>query len=126
MKTLEQLKKDLLTDGVIDAAEVKELESVLYADGTIDTDEAEFLFELNDAVSGKANDSSWNALFIRAICDYLLCDENTPGEIDSDEAAWLVAKIGADGQVDGVEKELLSALKAKAKSFPASLEALLK
>ncbi|MDO4460876.1 MAG: TerB family tellurite resistance protein [Bacteroidia bacterium] len=115
-----------MDDGVIDAAEVKELEDVLYADGSIDTEEAEFLFELNDAVSGKANDASWNALFVRAICDYLLCDEKTIGVIDDDEAAWLVTKIGADGQVDGVEKELLSAIKSKAKSFPASLDALLK
>ena len=126
MKTLDQLKNELLADGVIDAAEVKELEGVLYADGSIDTDEVEFLFELNDAVSGKANDASWNALFVRAICDYLLCDEKTPGEIDAEEAAWLVSKIGTDGQVDGVEKELLSTLKSKAKSFPVSLETLLK
>ncbi len=126
MKTLDQLKTDLLADGVIDAAEVKELESVLYADGTIDTDEAEFLFELNDAVSGNNNDDSWDSFFVKAICDYLLCDEKTPGEIDAEEASWLVAKIGADGQVDGVEKKLLSALKSKAKSFPANLDALLK
>ena len=30
MKTLEELKKDLLADGIIDADEVKELEEVLY------------------------------------------------------------------------------------------------
>ena len=55
MKSLEQLKSELLADGVIDAAEVTELETVLFADGKIDTEEAEFLFELNNAVSGKAN-----------------------------------------------------------------------
>ena len=52
MKTLEQLKKELLEDGIIDAQEVEELQAVLYADGVIDKDEANFLFELNDAVSG--------------------------------------------------------------------------
>lgn len=59
MKTLNELKKELLADGVIDAAEVVELKEVLYADGVIDKSEAEFLFELNDAVSGKNNHESW-------------------------------------------------------------------
>jgi hypothetical protein len=50
MKTLAELKKDLLADGIIDAAEVAQLKEVLYADGIIDKEEADFLFELNDAV----------------------------------------------------------------------------
>ena len=64
MKSLEELKKDLLADGIIDADEVKELEEVLYEDGVIDKDEADFLFELNDAVTGKANDPSWEVFFV--------------------------------------------------------------
>ena len=49
MKSLEELKKDVLEDGVIDAKEVQEIEKVIYADGKIDQDEADFLFDLNDA-----------------------------------------------------------------------------
>jgi len=123
---LEQLKKELLADGVIDAAEVEKLNEVLYADGVIEKAEAELLFELNDAVTGKDNDPTWNQFFVKAICDYVLCDEVSPGEIDAEEAQWLVEKIGADGQVDGVEKQLLVALKTQAKSFPEVLENLLK
>jgi uncharacterized tellurite resistance protein B-like protein len=59
---LSELKKSILADGVIDAAEVKQLRELLYADGKIDKEEAEFLFELNDAVSDKANHSSWDVL----------------------------------------------------------------
>jgi hypothetical protein len=125
MKSLEQLKNELLADGIIDAAEVKELKEILYADGLIDTDEAEFLFEINDAVSGKENDPSWETLFIDAISSYLLDDENSPGEIDEDEASWLYEKIKGDGQIDGTEKNLLLNLKSKAKSFPSNLESLL-
>lgn len=125
MKTLEQLKNELLADGKIDAEEVKELKDALYADGVIDKDEAEFLFELNDAVSGKDNAPEWKEFFKQAIADFLLKDENSPGEIDPEEAAWLKAKIAADGQVDDAEKELLVTLKAQAKSFPKSLEELL-
>ena len=125
MKSLEELKKDLLADGIIDADEVKELEEVLYEDGVIDKDEADFLFELNDAVSGKKNDPSWNKFFVQAISDYLLNDEKSPGVIDEDEGKWLVEKIGADGKVDGLEKELLVHLKKKAKKMPAVVTALL-
>ena len=101
------------------------MKEVLYADGIIDKEEADFLFELNDAVTGKANNASWDAFFVQAIADFLLKDEVSPGEIDKDEAAWLVEKIGADGQVDGTEKTLLEKLKAEAKSFPANLAAMI-
>jgi hypothetical protein len=125
MKSLEQFKNELLADGIIDLAEVKELKEILYADGVIDTEEAEFLFEINNAVSGKENDPGWETLFIEAITNYLLEDENSPGEIDEEEANWLYKKIKGDGQIDGTEKNLLVNLKSKAKSFPSNLESLL-
>ena len=62
--TLQELKADLLADGIIDAEEVVKLKEILYADGIIDKDEAEFLFEINDAVTGKDNAPSWESFFI--------------------------------------------------------------
>jgi uncharacterized tellurite resistance protein B-like protein len=118
MSILSELKKSILADGVIDAAEVKQLREVLYADGKIDKEEAEFLFELNDAVSGKNNDSSWEALFIEAITSFLLEDETSPSEVDEEEAKWLLAKIQSDGQLDKTERALLDNLKKKAKALP--------
>ena len=122
---LQEFKAELLADGIIDAEEVAKMKEVLYADGVIDKEEADFLFEINDAVTGKANDASWESFFIQAIANFLLKDEVSPGEIDENEAVWLVEKIGADGQVDGTEKALLEKLKAEAKSFPSNLAALL-
>ena len=122
MSTLSELKKSILADGVIDKDEVKQLQEVLYADGVIDKEEAEFLFELNDAVSGKDNDPAWEELFINAISAFLLEDETSPGEIDDEEAKWLLAKIQGDGQLDQIEKALLANLKAKAKTFPKILD----
>ncbi|GHV72614.1 hypothetical protein FACS1894201_02870 [Bacteroidia bacterium] len=121
MSTLKELKNSILADGVIDEAEVKQLCEVLYADGKIDKEEADFLFYLNDAVSGKANHSSWETLFVEAITSFLLEDETSPGEIEEDEAQWLLAKIQGDGQLDKTEKALLANLKSKAKSFPSIL-----
>jgi uncharacterized membrane protein YebE (DUF533 family) len=126
MSNLKELKKSILADGVIDEQEVKQLREVLYADGLIDKEEAEFLFELNDAVSGKENHSSWATLFVDAITSYLLEDEKSPGEVDEDEAKWLVGKIQGDGKLDELELALLNNLKAKAKKLPKSLTELSK
>lgn len=125
MKTLEELKKDLLADGVIDAGEVKELEEVLYADGVIDKEEANFLFELNNAVSGKENAPEWKEFFVKAITSYVLDDAQSNGEVDDEEAKYLYDQIKGDGQIDDIEKALLENIKAKSKNFPALLAELL-
>ena len=125
MKTLDELGKELLADGIIDASELKELEKVLYADGVIDKEEADFLFELNNAVSGKENAPEWKAFFVKAITSFVLEDETSPGEIDDDEAKYLYDQIKGDGQIDDIEKALLENIKAKSKNFPALLAELL-
>ncbi len=122
MNKLKEVKQSILKDGIIDAQEVKQLQELLYADGIIDQEEAEFLFELNDAVSGKENDASWETFFIKAISDFLLKDENSPGEIDDKEVKWLLAQIQGDGQLDKTEKALLQNLKKESKNFPKILD----
>jgi len=123
---LEELKKELLADGVIDADEVAKLRKELYADGVIDKEEAEMLFEINDEVSGKANAASWQTFFVEAISDFLLKDEKSPNVIDKEEGDWLIDKIGNDGKVDSAEKALLANLQKKAKSMPEGVEELIK
>lgn len=125
MANLDQLKKELLADGIIDSEEVKTIKSVIYEDGKIDKDEADFLFELNDAVSGKDNAPEWKDLFVDAITAFVLEDEVSPNEIDSDEADYLYNQIKGDGQVDDIERALLENIKAKAKNFPEKLASLL-
>ena len=125
MANLEQLKKELLADGIVDSVEVKTIKAVIYEDGKIDKDEADFLFELNDAVSGKENAPEWKDLFVDAITAFVLEDEVSPNEIDEDEAEYLYNQIKGDGQVDDIERALLENIKAKAKSFPAKLASLL-
>ena len=97
-----------------------------YDDGVIDQEEADFLFELNDAVSGKDNDSSWTDLFVKAISSFVLDDEGSKGEIDADEAAYLAKQIEGDGQIDATELALLNHLKQATGSLPENLENLLK
>ena len=109
MKSLEELKKDLLADGIIDADEVKELED----------------FELNNAVSGNENAPEWKDFFIKAITSFVLDDDQSNGEVDDDEAKYLYDQIKGDGQIDDIEKALLENIKAKSKNFPALLAELL-
>lgn len=126
MSNLNELKKSILADGIIDEQEVKQLREVLYADGVIDKEEAEFLFELNDAVTGNENHESWDQLFIDAICDFLLQDEKSPGVVDEDEALWLIEKVNNDGKIDELELKLLKTLFLKANEVPSSIRNLVK
>ena len=124
-KSLSELKQAIIEDGIVDAAEVAQLRERLYADGVIDREEADFLFAVNDAVSGNANDSSWCDLFVESICDHLLKDDESPGAVDKSEAAWLIAQIRGDNNVDDNERALLAALGKKATSIPDSLKELI-
>lgn len=125
MANLYQLKQQLLADGIIDATEVQTIKDVIYEDGKVDKEEAEFLFELNDAVSGKDNAPEWKSLFVDAITSYVLEDLLTPNEIDEYEAMYLYEHIKSDGQVDEIELALLENLKSKSKNFPDILASLL-
>lgn len=113
-ETLEQFAAALVDDGVIDEAEVGQIRTRLFDDGKIDREEADFLFKVNDAVSGNANHASWQGLFVEAISSHVLEDDTSPGEIDNDEAAYLKTRIHGDGKVDETEKALLKNLKEKA------------
>lgn len=126
MANLDELKKNLLSDGIIDVEEVETIKHKVYEDGKIDREEANFLFELNDAVTGKDNAPEWKELFIDAITAYVLEDEMSPDVIDEDEADYLYEQINGDGQIDDTERALLENIKAKAKNFPEKLASLLK
>ncbi len=126
---LVSFKNLILEDGVIDAAEVKTIKSIIYGAGgaggaKVDVKEAEWLFELNDGVSGKENHESWKALMVEAISKYVLEDETSPNEVDDTEAEWLIAKIMKDGSMDDVEKAILDNIKAKATKISSKLETL--
>ena len=125
MADLKKLKESILADGKIDADEVEQIKKVIYEDGKIDAEEANFLFELNDVVSGKANDPTWKTLMVDAITKYLLEDEKSPGEVDEAEAKWLAEKIEGDGQFDDTEKAILLNIKQKVKNIPKSLQLLI-
>lgn len=115
-QSLDDFTTAILDDGVIDSDEVAKIKERLYEDGVIDREEADFLFALNDAVSVKENDPSWSDFFVEAISDHVLKDDESPGSIDEDEAAYLIEKIKGDGSVDAVELSLLVNISANSTS----------
>ncbi len=122
-KPLTELAADITADGIVDAEKVTKIRERIYADGVIDREEADFLFTINDAVSGAENDLSWGELFAEAIADHVLKDEETPGVVDEDEAQYLISKIQADEQVDETELATLVRIVTSAKSTSESFQA---
>ncbi len=119
---LNEFAAAIIEDGVVDAEEVKKISERVYADKTIDREEADFLFSINDGTSGAENDPGWQDLFVEAITKHVLEDEESPGEIDEDESDWLINRIEGDGQCDENEKALLANIKKNAKSITDKLK----
>ncbi|MBS1495120.1 MAG: TerB family tellurite resistance protein [Bacteroidetes bacterium] len=122
MTNLLDLKNKLISNSSIGLDDVKEIRELIFEDGKIDSDEANFLFYINNKFSSANNHTSWSELFIDGICSFLLQDENSPDNVDEKEADWLLKHIESDGKIDPVEKELLKTLKNRSKSIPKNLE----
>lgn len=131
---LKELKNDVIADGVVDAGEVEQLRKRLFDDGVIDRQEADFLFEGHDAGSGADNPPSCQSLLVEARTSHVLVDDGalnvldedeTRGEIDELEAAWLVTRIEGDQQYDENEKALLANIKSKTTLIPTRLKAII-
>jgi len=125
---LEALRASVLADGVIDDSEAEMLRKVIYSavgDKGVNQAHADFLFDINDSVSGAANSPKWQKLFVTTVSEYLIKDRTSPGKIDGKKAEWLIGRIGSDGKFDENEKALLSHIKASAKEIHPKLQFLL-
>jgi len=118
MLKLRQIEQDILANGKVDSQELEVLRQELYADGTIDRAEADFLVELHKRVQHLT--PAFEHFFYQAIKDHILAD----GRIDAEEAAWLRRMVFADGKVDDRERKLLHELKGEARQVGREFEAL--
>ena len=118
-----------LTPGVIGKAEVELLRRVFYSVGGdggmgITRMEAEYIFSLNDATTGRDNDPEWKRFFVGAIANHLMMIA-APAKLEVNEVkrreAWLEGNDGGVAKgfgslsasaVLGAFKEVLG-LKAK-------------
>ncbi len=93
----------------------------VYADGHIDVNEADMLFQIN--TTSKTLPEAWKEFFVGVITDFLIRQTPPKGYIDESNAAWLMARIDHDGVVDlETELELLLYVMRQAKRVPERLE----
>lgn len=119
MEDLAALRKSLVRDGKLSDNDVECLrQKLLHDDGGITMEKVNLLFELKDTVSKKNLSARFSDLFVDAICALLLEDEDSPGEIDNNEAKWVRARIQAKGYMDRYDKRLLKALRKRSINFP--------
>jgi sigma-B regulation protein RsbU (phosphoserine phosphatase) len=113
---LAAMKQKVLAEGLIDEAAVDQIRRVIYGPGgssgeAVDRKEGKLLFDLNDATTGKPNHASWKTLFVEALTSHVLDDARSPGEVDEEEAFWLIERIEADGVYDENELSLLNEIR---------------
>lgn len=93
-------KELILKDGVIDAEETAAIKAELLADGKIDRNEANDLFEIKDKATELCDE--FKSFFVDAIVDHIMED----GKVDDEEIEWFKSKVGADGEIDAMEQEI--------------------
>lgn len=120
MENFSTIRKQILSDGRLSAADVELLREELYK-GDMTLDKGDFLFSLKEDINPKNVDPSFKDLFVDTICSILLEDEDSPGEIDDSEAKWLRAKLQSHQSLDTYEKTLLKVLKTRSINYPGIL-----
>jgi hypothetical protein len=108
-------------NGEIDADEVLQLRRAAWPDGVIDAEEADAVLTINDLVVNKGPE--WTDFLTEAVCEYMLRSDEPRGYVSPAKAAWLMAALDRDGQLDSMtELELLVRIIEKALGTPDELK----
>lgn len=121
MESIEQLRKQILSDGKIDHNDIRIIKEDIRENGT-SLKLANMLFDIKDNVAASKLPKEFMDLFVNTIVSFLLDDEDTPGEIDEEEAKWLRGKIQKNSKLDEYDKAVLAALKERSINYPAILQ----
>lgn len=102
-------------DGKVDQEEIDALQAALQADWQVGREEAQLLFQINDVLhQSEENAERWAEFFVDAISQFIVFDMNSPGEIDQEEASWLVDQLVQHPILDQNEEALLKSIKKQA------------
>jgi hypothetical protein len=111
---------EIIRRGSVKDADVLRLRAAFYENGIIGPEEADTLFEINDACA--VQDQSWADFFVEAITDHVVNTAQPEGYLTHENAAWLIERIGRDHKVQTkTELDLLVNVLDKARWSPASL-----
>jgi hypothetical protein len=112
----------LVETGRITRDDVLRLRALVYRNGVVSADEAEWAFKLDEAAGQTCPE--WTSFFVEALTDYIVRQQAPEGYISEENAAWLMARIGQDGVVrTASELELLVKALEVAVSSPPALSA---
>jgi hypothetical protein len=117
-----EIARQAAADGLITPDEILALRRDGWGDGRIAPEEADAVFAINDALAERSGE--WCDFFVEAIGEYVLNTWEPKGYVTDEQAAWLIGKVSADGQLDSVvELELLVRVLERASNAPESLKA---
>lgn len=112
--------EDIIARRAITDFDVARLRRAFYKDGIVTADEAEKLFEANDACGVK--DANWTDFFVEALTDYVVNQAVPEGYVTVENADWLTDRIAKDGQIETkTELELLVNVLDRARWSPVRL-----
>jgi hypothetical protein len=117
-----EIARQAAADGAITADEILELRRDGWGDGKIAPEEADAIFAINGALAERSTE--WCDFFVEAIGEYVLNAWEPKGYVTDEQAAWLIAKVEADGKLESfVELEVLLRLLERAANVPEALKA---
>lgn len=116
------LAEQAMADGAITADEILSLRRDGWGDATIDADEADAVFVLNDHLAEKTME--WSDFFVEALSEYIVHAVEPHGYVSEDQAEWLIERIDSNGRLDSLtELELLVKVLEMATGTPERLRA---
>ncbi|WP_421694624.1 hypothetical protein [Aestuariivirga sp.] len=117
---LSDIENQIIRRGRIEAQDVLAIRRIIYPDGFISIEEANWLFNLNDQIENY--DPAWRDIFIEALTDFMVNQLAPQGYVSPENVSWLLTKITRDGQVrSDTELDLLVNILDKAISTPEHL-----
>lgn len=106
--------------GSIKEVDVRRIDNLIRAEGSIGRAEAEMLFALQDAA--RVQHPAWAAFFIGAITDHVVHHAEPAGYVNGDNANWLMRWITTEGYVASrIEFDLLLNILERSRWAPVSL-----
>jgi hypothetical protein len=117
LRALREIEVRVVDNGRVEGHEIRLLHDLLYADGKIDRDEANFLVEVHKRVQHRTH--GFEQFFYNTIKDHVLAD----GRVGAGETAWLREVIFRDDTLEDEERKFLQELKGEAKEVSSEFEA---
>lgn len=117
-----QLGDDIIARGEVTSADILALRQTIFGDVTVTPEEAETLFRIDEGTERRV--AEWRMLFLEALTDWLIRQQEPQGYVTEAQSDWLIARIEADKRArDGTEIELVVRVLEQADSAPAALAA---